>query len=137
TMPAMQAKTGQDPEIAPLRHNEQRQYQLKDLATTTVVFNDDRQVVCWVMDESVKRAEGMMHLEEQDFTEDQGMIFVFDQPQPLSFWMQNTLVPLDIAYVDSTGRIFKTYTMQALDTTSDYSSKGNAKYAIELKAGWL
>lgn len=127
----------QDPQIAPFRHNDHRQFQLKDLETTTVVFKDKYKIVCWVMDTNVRRAEGMMFLEDQDFTEDQGMIFVFSQPQPLSFWMHNTLVPLDIAYVDSSGRIIQTYTMKALDETSDYSSKGNAKYAIELKAGLL
>lgn len=132
-----QSQPDQEPKIAPVRHNKDRQYQVEDLGTTTVVFNDKDKVVCWVMDEAVKRAEGMMFLEDEDFTEDQGMIFVFSQPQPLSFWMHNTLVPLDIAYVDSSGRIIKTYTMKALDETSDYGSKGNAKYAIELKAGYL
>lgn len=129
------AQTQQDPDIAPLRHNDKRLYQLKDLETTTIVLKDKHELKAWVMDTDAKRAEGMMFLEDKDFTEKQAMVFVFSSARELRFWMRNTLVPLDIAYVDSTGRIVRTYTMKALDETTDYSSYGNAKYAIEFKAG--
>lgn len=129
------AQTQQDPDIAPLRHNDKRLYQLKDLETTTIVLKDKHELKAWVMDTDAKRAEGMMFLEDKDFTEKQAMVFVFSAARELRFWMRNTLVPLDIAYVDSTGRIVRTYTMKALDETTDYSSYGNAKYAIEFKAG--
>ncbi|QYK53971.1 MAG: DUF192 domain-containing protein [Fimbriimonadaceae bacterium] len=125
----------QDPDIAPLRHNEKRLYQLKDLETTTIVLKDKHELKAWVMDTDAKRSEGMMFLEDKDFTEKQAMVFVFTAARELRFWMRNTLVPLDIAYVDSSGRIVRTYTMKALDETTDYSSYGNAKYAIEFKAG--
>ncbi|MBX3114852.1 MAG: DUF192 domain-containing protein [Fimbriimonadaceae bacterium] len=129
------AQTQQDPDVAPLRHNDKRLYQLKDLETTTIVLKDKHELKAWVMDTDTKRAEGMMFLEDKDFTEKQAMVFVFSSARELRFWMRNTLVPLDIAYVDSTGRIVRTYTMKALDETTDYSSYGNAKYAIEFKAG--
>lgn len=129
------AQTQQDPDIAPLRHNSKRLYQLKDLETTTIVLKDKHELKAWVMDTDAKRAEGMMFLEDKDFTEKQAMVFVFTTARELRFWMRNTLVPLDIAYVDSSGRIVRTYTMKALDETTDYSSYGNAKYAIEFKAG--
>lgn len=129
------AQTQHDPDIAPLRHNDKRLYQLKDLETTTIVLKDKHELKAWVMDTDAKRAEGMMFLEDKDFTEKQAMVFVFSAARELRFWMRNTLVPLDIAYVDSTGRIVRTYTMKALDETTDYSSYGNAKYAIEFKAG--
>lgn len=130
-------QTAQDPDIAPLRHNPKRMYQLKDLDTTTVVLKDKHELKTWVMDTDAKRAEGMMFVEDKDFTEKQAMIFVFTSARELRFWMRNTLVPLDIAYVDSSGRIVKTYTMQSLDETTDYSSHGMSKYAIEFKAGLL
>jgi len=128
-------QTAQDPDIAPLRHNEKRLYQLKDLEKTTIVLKDKHEFKSWVMDTDSKRAEGMMFLEDKDFTEKQAMVFVFSSARELKFWMRNTLVPLDIAYVDATGRIVRTYTMKALDETTDYGSYGNAKYAIEFKAG--
>lgn len=125
-------QTGQEP-----RFISQRYFQLKDLATTKITFREKTPVTCWIMDEDMKRAEGMMFLKDEDWTEKQGMIFVFSRGQELRFWMRNTLVPLDIAYVSESGKILSTYTMKALDETTDYSSHGMAKYAIELKAGFL
>ena len=119
------------------RHVEQRYFQLKDLKTAKISFKDKHEVTAWIMDDNMKRSEGMMFLKKDDFTEKQGMIFVFTAPQELRFWMRNTLVPLDIAYVDERGKILSTYTMKALDEVTDYSSHGNAKYAIELKDGYL
>lgn len=120
----------------PPRHIEYRYFQLKDLEVAEVKFEDTK-FRMWVMDTQPKRSEGMMYVQDGDFKEDQGMIFVFSRPQQLGFWMRNTLVPLDIAYCDAKGRVLNTYTMKALDETSDYSSKGNAMFAIELKAGTI
>ena len=50
--------------------------------------------------------------------------------------MKNTIIPLDIAYVDSQGKIVKTYTMAALDDRiGQYTSDAPARYAIEVNAG--
>ena len=87
------------------------------------------------MDTELKRQEGMMFLELQDVSEKQGMIFVFRREYPLAFWMQNTLIALDIAYLDEDGVIVKIYTMKPLDTVTDYSSGKYAKYALEVRAG--
>lgn len=113
----------------------ERNFQLKDIPTAKISFKEKHQMTAWVMDTNMKRAEGMMFVKENDFTEKQAMIFVFRYPQILSFWMRNTHVDLDIAYVDGAGRIVKTYTMKAFDETTDYSSKLNAMFAIEVKAG--
>lgn len=118
------------------RKIEYRAFQLDDLEVADVKF-DETVIKMWVMDTDAKRAEGMMFLQDGDFKPEEGMIFVFKVAQPLSFWMRNTLVPLDIAYCDAKGVVLNTYTMRALDETSDYSSKGKAMYAIELKAGTI
>jgi hypothetical protein len=124
----------QDPPAAQHRTIEQRSFQLDSLQTVKVKFGE-HVFRTWVMDTHAKRQEGMMFLQDGDFEKDEAMIFVFQQPQPLSFWMKNTLVPLDIAYCDPQGRVLNTYTMRALDTMSDYGSAGPAMFAIEFKAG--
>ena len=67
---------------------------------------------------------------------DHGMLFVFDAPQPLSFWMKNTYVPLSIAFIDTEGRILNVEDMRPLDL-STHGSAGPALYAIEMKQGWF
>ena len=67
---------------------------------------------------------------------DHGMLFVFDAPQPLAFWMRNTYVPLSIAFIDADGRILNIDDM-APRTDGTHPSKGLALYALEMKKGWF
>lgn len=67
---------------------------------------------------------------------DSGMLFVFDNPQPLAFWMKNTYVPLSIAFIDAEGRIVNIEEM-APQTESSHLSRGLAQYALEMKKGWF
>ena len=67
---------------------------------------------------------------------DHGMLFVFDQPQPLAFWMKNTYVALSIAYLDADGVILNILDMKPHDE-STHPSAGLALYALEMKQGWF
>ena len=67
---------------------------------------------------------------------DRGMLFVFDDDLPRSFWMRNTIIPLDIAYIRSDGTIVKTYTMAPLETRL-YPSIEAARFALEVREGLL
>ena len=67
---------------------------------------------------------------------DHGMLFVFAESQPLSFWMKNTFVPLSIAYVDAKGVIVNIVDMKPQDE-STYSSAAAAMFALEMKQGWF
>jgi uncharacterized protein len=67
---------------------------------------------------------------------DHGMLFVFDQSQPLAFWMRNTFVPLSIAYVDSKGVIVNIADMKPQDE-STHPSAAPAMFALEMKQGWF
>jgi uncharacterized membrane protein (UPF0127 family) len=81
------------------------------------------------------RARGLMYRKE--LPTDQGMLFVFDYPQHLSFWMKNTYIPLDIAFVAADGRILNILQMKPLDEGPRYESNGPAVYAIETNTGWF
>jgi uncharacterized protein len=65
-----------------------------------------------------------------------GMIFVFPTEQPLSFWMKNTRIPLDIIFIDSTGKIVS-ISQNAVpgQLSPTYNSESDAKYVIEIPAG--
>lgn len=68
--------------------------------------------------------------------EDAGMLFIFDQEQPLSFWMKDTLIPLSIAYISAEGRIVDIQDMQPLDETPHPSAEP-ALYALEVNQGFF
>jgi uncharacterized membrane protein (UPF0127 family) len=85
-----------------------------------------------VADTEATREHGLM--ERDSMPSDHGMIFIFAQEEPLSFWMKNTRFPLDILYVDAAGKVVSIHQMRAYDlstTPSDFP----AKYAIELNLG--
>jgi len=67
---------------------------------------------------------------------DHGMLFVFNAPQPLAFWMKNTYVPLSIAFIDKDGRILNIEDMKP-QTETTHPSRGAALYALEMKQGWF
>ena len=81
------------------------------------------------------RTQGLMY--RRQMPEDEGMLFVFEYPQPLSFWMKNTYLPLDIAFVARDGSILNILGMKPLDEGPRYLSQGPALYAIEANAGWF
>ena len=88
----------------------------------------------YIADTASAREFGLMNVSEAELPADRGMIFVFDQDRLLSFWMRNTIIPLDIAYIRSDGTIVKTHTMQPLDERG-YPSIEPARFALEVRAG--
>lgn len=82
-----------------------------------------------------QRESGLMYRSTMDLSS--GMIFVFDKDDIYPFWMKNTLIPLDMLRVSSTGQIVDIQT--ALPCTDDpcpsYTPIGTARYVIELNAG--
>jgi uncharacterized protein len=78
------------------------------------------------------RQRGLMY--RKSMPGDHGMLFVFPSERPLSFWMRNTLIPLDILYLDRFGKVVSVSQMKPLDETG-VPSGWPAKYAIELNEG--
>lgn len=81
-----------------------------------------------------ERAEGLMY--RDDVPDGTGMLFVFQDNQPRAFWMANTYVALDIAYMDPSYRIVDIIAMEPLVTDS-YPSDAPAMFALEVRQGWF
>jgi len=82
-----------------------------------------------------ERMRGLMFREH--LPEDQGMLFVFEVSRIQSFWMRNTFIPLDIAFIDSEGKIVDIQHMVPLDESKSYVSAAPALYVLEVNAGWF
>ena len=104
-----------------------------DLPLRTLSVRDQKQVV-EVSATPASRETGLMNRFKQ--RRDHGMLFVFEVPQPLAFYMRNTYIPLSIAFVDARGRIVNIEDMRPKDESTHWS-KGPALYAIEMQQGWF
>ena len=87
-----------------------------------------------IADSDESRARGLMF--RKKLSDGEGMLFVFDRDQMMSFWMKNTLIPLSIAYIASDGRILELHDMEPGNLNPVRSSR-SARYALEVPAGWF
>lgn len=91
-----------------------------------------------IADDDEERARGLMFRESM--ADDRGMLFIFERAEPQSFWMQNTLIPLDIMYFDGDGRFVSAHyrvptCKHGGNRCPSYPSEGDARYVLELNAG--
>jgi uncharacterized membrane protein (UPF0127 family) len=96
-----------------------------------------RNVILWteIADQPGNRERGLMF--RKTMPQDEGMLFIFEYPQMQSFWMKNTYIPLDIAFISEKGVIINILTMEPLNEGPRYRSLAPALYVIETNAGWF
>lgn len=141
---AMQAgqtpSTQSSPTTAPTKPvgNPNRVYQLDTLKKTDVNL-EGHKVHLWVMDTEGKQQEGMMFLTDPEVKADEGMLFAFKEVQPNdgnhSFWMHNTILPLDIIYISPDGKVLNVGNGKAMQDKPAVMPAGAYLNVIELKAG--
>lgn len=81
----------------------------------------------------VETQQGLMH--RPSLGADEGMLFVFERSQQMSFWMRNTLIPLDIGYFNAAGELKEIHPMYPHDERP-VTSRGQMQFALEMNQGW-
>ena len=87
-----------------------------------------------VADDREEQMRGLMY--RTDLAADAGMLFLFDQEQPRSFWMKNTPLPLDIIYIAKDGRIVSIAEHTTPFSTAAIPSGAPAQNVLEVNAGY-
>ena len=81
-----------------------------------------------------ERATGLMF--RQSMPPNQGMLFVFDQAEQQCFWMKNTLIPLDVAFVADDGTVINIEHMKP-QTLDNHCSAKPVRLVLEMNEGWF
>jgi uncharacterized membrane protein (UPF0127 family) len=87
-----------------------------------------------VADDEREREIGLMMRTEME--PEAGMLFVYPEARPRSFWMKDTLLPLSIAYIDADGLIVSIKDMTPREL-SPVLSDFPARFALEMNQGWF
>ncbi len=99
-----------------------------------------KKVTVEVADTPEKSSFGLMH--RRTLGENDGMLFIFQSEEPLSFWMKNTFVDLSIAFFDEKKSLVNFQDMKAATSEMQtqfetYKSSKPAQYALEMRLGWF
>lgn len=86
-----------------------------------------------IADTDAKRERGLMFRKE--LPEGRGMLFLFDEDGEHSFWMKDTLIPLDLIFVDSSGRVTG-IVARARPLSLEPRSGGPSRMVLEVPGGW-
>lgn len=87
-----------------------------------------------VADNEFETQRGLM--DRRSMEENRGMLFIFPQEAPRSFWMKNTHISLDIMYVTEDFRVESIQKYTQPRSLRSLPSKGNAMYVVEVVAGF-
>jgi uncharacterized membrane protein (UPF0127 family) len=94
---------------------------------TTLRFNVE------VMDTEDGRANGLMHRESMPRFS--GMLFVYDAPGPVAFWMRNTLIPLDMLFFDASGKLQRIHENAVPKDETPVPGGNDIQYVLEINGG--
>lgn len=117
-------------------------FHIKSAYTETILSNKfpvmikGNKIFVAVADSEEKRKRGLMW--RKKLNNDAGMLFVFKDSSIRYFWMKNTFIRLDMAFID-TNMVIRTIRTAAKtnDSTTIYSSFVPVQYVLEVNAGWF
>jgi hypothetical protein len=87
----------------------------------------------WIATTPAQHEQGLMWVRQ--LAPDQGMLFLLEAPRPMTMWMKNTYVALDMVFADETGRIVGITRNTTPLSTALIASPGNVAAVLEILAG--
>lgn len=86
-----------------------------------------------IADDEAERAQGLMFRESMP--KFSGMLFVYESPQPVAFWMRNTLIPLDMLFFDGRGRLEAIRVNATPHDETPIPGGSDIRYVLEINGG--
>jgi uncharacterized membrane protein (UPF0127 family) len=84
---------------------------------------------------ATERNRGLMY--RQSLQQGRGMLFLFEHPEPLKFWMKNTYIPLDMIFMDEQKRVVYVEENAEPLTLNERGPDGvDTQYVLEVPGGW-
>ena len=109
----------------------------------SLIYNQENPQVCFekncfsveLAETNEEKTKGLMFVENLD--DNRGMLFVYDEEGEHSFWMKNTLIPLDIIWINSENEVvyIAHNTEPCSETCEPINPGSNAKYVLEINGG--
>ena len=90
----------------------------------------DKKYKVEIADTPKKQEKGLMGRES--LPEDQGMLFIYDEPQDLSYWMKNTLISLDIIFIDDDMEVVSV--KQGQPMSEEPITENDVQYVLEVNS---
>jgi uncharacterized protein len=87
-----------------------------------------------IAEKSEEREQGLMYRKSMD--ESNGMLFIFEKSEPQNFWMKNTIIPLDIIYINENKEIVTIQENTVPFSEESIPSYKNAMFVVEVNAGF-
>ena len=86
-----------------------------------------------VVDDEAERSKGLMF--RQSLPQFGAMLFVYEMPQPVAFWMRNTLIPLDMLFFDAAGRLTRIHPQAVPGDETPIFGGTDIRYVLEINGG--
>ena len=86
-----------------------------------------------VADDVPERAQGLVNVERMDTLT--GMLFVYDAPQSVAFWMENTLIPLDMIFAGSDGTVLAIHENAVPMDRTPIPGGDDVQFVLEVNGG--
>lgn len=86
-----------------------------------------------IADDPAERSQGLMFVEQMPTLS--GMLFIYEQPQSVAFWMKNTLIPLDMLFVSPTGEVLALHENAIPGDLTPIPGGEGVQMVLEINAG--